>query len=93
MAANKGEYSEAEKYLSLETIAAVKGIGALSGGTKGIWDKNTRNGTIEKIDILSEEIRGEGATVLIKIHFKDGKTKDSTEQLIKENGDWKLTAG
>ena len=93
MAANKGDYSEAERYLSSEAINTMKGIGALGGGTKGIWDRNTRNGTIEKIEILNEDIRGEGATVLIKIHFKDGSTTDSTEPLIQENGSWKLTVG
>ena len=94
MAANEGKYSEAEKYLSSEVMNAMKGgIGALAGGMKGAWDKTTRNGTIEKIEILKEEVRGEGANVFFKIHFKDGKTKDDDEPLIKEDGRWKITIG
>jgi len=94
MAANEGKYSEAEKYMSSEVINAMKsGLGALAGGWKGAWDKTTRNGTIQKIEILKEEVRGEGATVHFRIHFKDGKTKDDDEPLIKENGQWKITIG
>lgn len=94
MAANEGKYSEAEKYLSSEVITAMKGgLGALAGGMKGAWDKTTRNGTIEKIEIIDEGVRGESATVKFRIHFKDGKTKDDDEPLIKENGQWKITIG
>lgn len=94
MAANEGKYSEAGKYLSSEVINAMKGgLGALVGGMKGIWDQSTRNGNIERIEILREEIRGEGATVYFRIHFKDGTTKNDDEPLIKENGVWKITIG
>lgn len=62
MAANAGQYSEAEKYLSSEVLNAMKGgLGVLAGGMKGMWDKTTRDGTIDSIEILSEEVRGEGA--------------------------------
>jgi len=94
MAANAGQYSEAEKYLSSEVLNAMKGgLGALAGGMKGMWDKTTRDGTIDRIEILKEDVRGEGAKVLFRIHFKDGKTKDDDEPLIKENGQWKITIG
>ncbi len=94
MDANAGRYSDAEKHLSSEVIAAMKGgLGALAGGMKGVWDKSTRNGTIERVEILGEEIRGEGATVRFRLHFKDGETKDYDEPLIKENGKWKISAG
>jgi len=94
MAANEGKYSEAEKYMSSEVINAMKsGLGALAGGWKGSWDQTTRNGTIQRIEILKEEVRGEGATVHFRIHFKDGKTKDDDEPLIKEGGQWKITIG
>ena len=94
MAANKGEYSEADKYLSSEILNALKnGLGAVGGGSKGTWDRYTQNGTIEKIEILNEEIRGEGAKVSFKLYFKDGSTKDSKEPLRLENGEWKITSG
>ena len=92
MAANDAEYSEADKYLSADILNVMKGsLGTLSGGMKGAWDEKTHNGTIKEIEILKEEVRGEGATVNFKIHFKDGKTEDGTQHLIKENGQWKFT--
>jgi hypothetical protein len=92
MAANDGKYSEVEKYMSSDAINAIKSdLGALAGGMKGVWDKTTRNGTIQMIEILKEEVRGEGATVYFRIHFKDGKTEDGNEPLIKEDGQWKIT--
>ncbi len=94
MTANEGEYSEAEKYLSSEALKAMKGeLGLLAGGLKGTLDKATRNGTIARIEILDEKIRGEGATVDFIIHFKDGKTKKESEPLIKEEEGWKITIG
>jgi hypothetical protein len=93
-AGNQGRYSEAESYLSTEAEAAVKSqLGAMGGGVKGVWDHNTRNGTIDRIEILSEEVRGEGATVHFRLHFKDGNTKEDGEPLIKEKGHWKITIG
>lgn len=92
LAANEGNYSTAENYFSSELIDALKGdLGATAGGMKGVWDKQTRDGTIDKIEILKEEVRGEGATVDFRIHFKNGKTRDVDKPLIKENGRWKLT--
>lgn len=94
MTGNDGKYSEAEAYLSSDLISAIKGdAGTLAGGMKGLWDKETRNGTIEKIEIVKEEFSGEGAKVYFKIHFKDGKTNDDYVPFIKEKGQWKMTIG
>jgi hypothetical protein len=91
MAANEGKYSEVEKYMSSDAISAIKNLGALAGGMKGIWDKTTHSGTIRKIEIPKQEVRGEEATVYFRILFKDGKTEDGDEPLIKEGGQWKIT--
>lgn len=94
MAANAGNYSEAGEHLSKETHAAMEGgLGALAGGMKGIWDEVTRDGTIERIEILEENIRGEGAEVRFRIHYKDGQTEEEDEPLIKEDGKWRITIG
>lgn len=92
MAANKGKYSETEKYLpsSSAIMNSVK-EGLVSRAVfNAIWDEATRNGTIEKIEILKEEIRGEGAKVSFRIYYKDGKTIDNDEPLIKEKRRWKI---
>src|SRR5450759_772627 len=77
LASNEGRYSEAEQMLSEDAKRAIKGdLGQLAGGFKSICDKNTRDGTITRVDIQKEEVRGEGATVVVKISFKDGTSKD-----------------
>jgi hypothetical protein len=95
LAANEGRYSEAEQMLSEDAQRAIKGdLGQLAGGFKSICDKNTKDGTIVRIDIQKEELRGEGATVVAKISFKDGSTKEGDKNaLLKEKGAWKLTIG
>lgn len=95
MAANAGKYSEAEQFLSEDADKAIRGdLGQLAGGFKNICDKNTKEGTIAKVEVQKEEVRGEGSTVIVKIFFKDGSTKDEDKNsLIKEKGAWKLTIG
>jgi hypothetical protein len=48
-------------------------------------------GTISGVDVKSENIQGEVATVVAGLHFKDGTSKPGdTTDLIKENGDWRI---
>ncbi|MGD2087167.1 MAG: hypothetical protein PVH61_13370 [Candidatus Aminicenantes bacterium] len=91
MAANKGEYSETLEYIHTEVSFAIMSSGGMHK-LKELWDKATRNGNIKRIEILSQEIRGEGAEVFFKILFKDGQKKVIKEKLLKDYGDggWKL---
>ncbi len=92
LAANEARYTEFESYLSSEALAMSKTPAAvMSGGIKGALDKVTRNGTIVRIEILKEEIRGEGAKVQYKFHFKDGSTEESDDTLVLQKGLWKMT--
>jgi len=90
MAINEGKYSEVKEYLSSEIKSTIEEDMA---GRRRYWDKMTCNGTIQRVEILKEEVRGEGARVYVRIHYKDGETIDDDDFLIKENGQWKLTAG
>lgn len=92
MAANEGNYSEADKYLASEVINALKGgLGPVSGGgAKGLWDEITRKRTIDKVEIVKEEIRGDVATVSYKIYYKDGSNIEESQMVVKERGDWKV---
>ena len=92
-AANEGRYSDVRAYFSeggkklLDSDMAL-----LAGGTKGLCDKATKDGTIARVDIIKIDMRGEGATVIDNIIYKDGSTKnDDSNQLGLENGSWKLT--
>ena len=91
-AANEGEFSELEETISEATIIALKShLGQLGGGIKGTCDRISRNGSIIRVEITKEEIRGQGATVTANISFKDGSTKSNDKtNLIKEKGSWKI---
>ena len=92
VAADAGKYSEVEKRLSAAALEAYKGpLGALVGGTKGIWDDETRNGTIAQVEVLKEDVRGEGANVSLKLTFRDGTVRQVERPLVKEGGNWKLS--
>ena len=91
MAANSGQYSEVEKHLSREALRTINGPqGASSGGLKGIFNKKTDNGNIEKIEVEREFIKDEQAVVRILIHLKSGRRAEDGVILIKEDGEWKL---
>ena len=58
-AANEGEFSELEETISEATIIALKShLGQLGGGIKGTCDRISRNGSIIRVEITKEEIRG-----------------------------------
>jgi Domain of unknown function (DUF4878)/WD domain, G-beta repeat len=84
MNANEGRYSDANNRLSSQ----IRALHEQMGMAKHFWDVVTRKGSIKKVEILKEEIRGEGATVRYKIHFNDGKSIESQEDLVKESGNW-----
>jgi len=92
MACNAGDYSKAEGFLSADTKKLIHGdLGAMAGGIKHVCDEASKGGMIDSIDVKSEKIRGEGATVIADIHFKDKSVKaDDKSELVRENGAWKL---
>jgi len=87
-AMNEGKYSEVEQYLSKNVLAASKQVG--DGAIKQMADGMTNNGTLSKIEIESEEVNGDRATVKFKVHFKDGSVEPGEGTLVKEEGKWKV---
>jgi hypothetical protein len=92
-AANDGKYSEVEKHLSGKMLNAINGkLGPYANGVKGLFDGETRNRTVENIDIEREEVRGNGAAVYFATRYKDGTTlNNQVALLVKEHNDWKMT--
>jgi hypothetical protein len=91
---NAGEYSKAEISLSADERALLHSQEAvLNGGVKGVCDQATRNGTLSSVEVIKEDVRGEGASVSYRKHFKDGSVTNANETLIKENGKWVLALG
>jgi hypothetical protein len=87
-AMNAGKHSDAIKYLG----PAMAEFAKMDGG-KAMSDEMTHNGTMTKLEILSTEVRGEGAEVKARIHFKDDSVEDQNISLVKQDGDWKVTLG
>jgi len=87
--ANEGEYTELETLLSTESKEMLK-LHPQSGGLKGFCEQITRNGTLDKVDITKEEVRGEGATIYATLRFTDGSTQKDRTSLRKEDGDWRI---
>ncbi len=85
-AMNAGKYSDAIKFLG----PGLAEYGKLDGG-KSMSDEMTHSGTMTKLEIISEEVRGEGATVKARVHFKDGGVQDQEVSLVKQDGKWKVT--
>jgi hypothetical protein len=89
---NAGEYSKAEATLTPDAKKFLQeGLGVMAGGIKGVCDKISRNGTLTSVDVTDETIRGEGATVTDKIHYKDGTSIDDHGNFMKIDGSWLIT--
>jgi hypothetical protein len=87
-AMNEGKYSEVEQYLSKSVLTASKQVG--DGAIKQMADGMTNNGTLSKVEIQSEEVNGDSATVKFTVHFKDGSTEPGEVTMVKEEGKWKV---
>jgi hypothetical protein len=103
MALNDGKYLEAEKYLEPSFLKDMKQAGAVDSlasyqefgyyptvELKEIWDEFTRNGTLERIEILKEEIKGDMGKVNFRLYFKDGSTTENIAVAFKMSGIWKI---
>lgn len=94
MLANEGKYQETRKYFSSELLKDMKGEEwTKRGGLKGAWDRFTKDGTIEKIEIKEENIFDDRARVKFKLFFRDGSIIEEDEPLKKEDGVWKISLG
>ena len=92
MAANDGNTEEVERRLSAPDPAAIEIIGILaSQGKQQRWKPSVKKGSIQSIEILSEDLtRTYRANVRFRLHFKDGKKKEMQVPMIKEGGVWKI---
>jgi len=86
-AANDGRYSDAEHYLT----SSAKALIVLAGGIKKAADEETHDGKLDRVEILKVETRGQGAKVHYRLHYKDGQTKDDDDNLIVEDGEWRIS--
>lgn len=88
-ACNDGEYSKAEKLVTKDSLERLAGVG-IAGSLSAYCDDLTEKGTLKKLDVLSEKLRGEGAVVRFKFAYENGSTDEGREALIKRGGVWKI---
>ena len=90
-ACNSGNYSVAEKLLVPEANwVLTRHIGAVDGGLRGICDEETKQGHLEKVEILQQEVRGEVAQVRYMLHYADGSTIEESQGLVVKYWVWKI---
>ncbi len=63
------------------------GVGMFAGVYSSGW---ADLGGLDRIEIVSEEIDGDSATVAAKFHFANHKSETVTYRLRKEDDDWKV---
>jgi hypothetical protein len=86
-AANTAAYQEAESYLTPEALKAIK------NGTpfREFCDAQTADRTLERIEVLKEEVRGDVAEVRVELYFDAGLALHRGI-LVRRNGVWKIKA-
>lgn len=89
-ACNDGQYSKAEKLATKESIDYLKATFALAGSLKGYCDQITEEGTLVRLEITGEKVRGEGARVTYNFLFKGGRKEPGEESLVKTDAGWRL---
>ena len=75
MAASDGNDAEVQKRLAAPPPANVEIIGTLaSGGRQRLWEPNVEKGSIESVEILSEEATSYRAEVGFRLHMGPAMT-------------------
>ena len=92
-ACNDGEYSKAEKLVTKDSLERLAGVG-IAGSLSAYCDDLTEKGTLKKLDVLSEKLRGELISLQVRAAFKfayeNGSADEGREALIKRGGVWKI---
>jgi hypothetical protein len=63
------------------------GVAMFSGVYASGW---AREGGLNSVEVLSEDINGDSATVAARFHFGNGSTDDLTYELTREDDVWKI---
>jgi hypothetical protein len=88
---NDGNYNSAKEMYSAEARVTLDDPELSSAGGFRTWaNTQTKDRSIEKVEILNEAVDESGATIDYKITYDDGSTKMSQVQLVEEEGAWKL---
>jgi hypothetical protein len=90
-ACNSGNYSLAGSLLVPEANRVLtRHIGAVEGGLRGICDEATKQGHLQKVEILQQEVRGEVAQVRYMLYYADGSAIEESQGLVVKHWVWKI---
>ena len=91
-ACNSRNYSVAERMLVPDVNwVLTHHVGAVDGGLPGICDIETKQGHLQRVEILDEEVHGEIGKVRYKLYYGDGTTLEETQGLVVKHWGWKIT--
>jgi hypothetical protein len=88
-ACNSGYYSVAERLLVPDRLLT-SDIAAVDGGLRGICDAETKQGHLQRVEILHQEVSGEIAEVRYTLYYADGSALEETQGLVLKHSLWKI---
>jgi len=83
-AADRGEYSTADSFLS----ADLRAVEAQDGGSQLVWDANTRNRSLDSVVVNDSSQKAEHALVRLTLRFTSGCVETSSVELVKGINGW-----
>ena len=90
-AGNSGNYSLAGSLLVPEANRVLtRHIGAVDGGLRAICDEETKQGHLQRVEVLQQEVHGELAQVHYMLHYADGSTMEGSQGLVLKRWGWKI---
>ncbi|HTS09444.1 MAG TPA: hypothetical protein VMP68_28025 [Candidatus Eisenbacteria bacterium] len=90
-ACNSRDYSVAERMLVPDVNWVLSHhVGAVDGGLPAICDVETKQGHLQRVEILHQEIRGEIGRVQYRLYYADGSALEETQGLIIKHFGWKI---
>ena len=91
-ACNSGNYSLAGSLLVPEANRVLTlHIGAVDGGLPGICEEETKQGHLQRVEVLHEEIHGDLAQVRYKLYYADGSSIEDRQGLVVRHWVWKIS--
>ena len=90
-ACNSGKYAVAERLLVPEANRVLtRHIGAIDGGLRGICDEATKQGHLQRIDIVQQQVSGELAQVRYTLYYADGSAIEESQGLVVKHWVWRI---
>jgi len=83
-AADRGEYSTADSFLS----ADLRAVEAQDGGSQLVWDANTRNRSLDSVVVNDSSQKAEHALVRLTLRFTSECVETSSVELVKGINGW-----